>query len=169
MPIPESFTPAALSAGVATDIASDILEHHVQALEGTLVGRMLKSAGLIEPDFDDRLREALSQALNLYFEACPQYQLSGITAFFRDPAVARQLGGYILDWNPIDQDEIQHALDRHLGRHSTTAILITARAGASTHYPRLSRMLSPGFERATQCAADVHSAGDRRPDRYSYR
>jgi hypothetical protein len=97
MPIPGSFTPAALSASVVTNIANDILRHHAQALEGTLAGRMLKSAGLIEPDFGDRLREALSKALNLYFETHPQYQLSGITTFFPDPAVARQIVGYILD------------------------------------------------------------------------
>jgi hypothetical protein len=97
MPIPGSFTPAALSAGLVTNIASDILKRHAQALEGTLAGRMLKSAGLIEPDFDDRLCKALSKALNLYFETHPQYQLTGITAFFRDPVVAWQVGDYILD------------------------------------------------------------------------
>jgi hypothetical protein len=96
MPIPEPFTPAALSAGVVTNIASDILKHHVQALEGTLAGRMLKSAGLIEPDFDDRLRDAL----NLYFETYPHYQITGTIASFRDSAVARQIGDYILNRKP---------------------------------------------------------------------
>jgi hypothetical protein len=127
MPIPEPFTPAALSAGVVTNIASDILKHHAQALEGTLAGRMLKSAGLIEPDFDDRLCDTLSKALNLYFETYPQYQLTGVTAFFRDPAVARQIGGYILDRKPIDQEQIQHALDRHLHRDGTTRVLMKQR------------------------------------------
>ncbi len=102
MPIPGPFSPAALSVGVVTNIASDILRHHAQALEGTMVGRMLKSAGLIEPepDFDDRLRDALSKALNLYFETHPQYQLTGIIVFLRDPAVARQIEGYILSRKP---------------------------------------------------------------------
>jgi hypothetical protein len=72
MPIPEPFTPAALSAGVLTNIASDILKHHAQVLEDALVGRMLKSAGFLEPDLDDRQREALSKALKLYFETYPQ-------------------------------------------------------------------------------------------------
>jgi hypothetical protein len=40
MPIPAPFTPAALSAGVLTNIASDILKHYVQVLEGTLAGRV---------------------------------------------------------------------------------------------------------------------------------
>jgi hypothetical protein len=92
MPIPEPYTPVALSAGVVTNIASDILKHHAQALEGTLAGRMLKSAGLIEPNFDDHLREALSKALNLYFETHPQYLLTGITAFLRDRPSPGKLG-----------------------------------------------------------------------------
>jgi len=127
MPIPEPFTAAALTAGVITNIAADILEHHAQALEGTLVGRMLKWAGLIEPNFDDRLRDALSKALSLYFEAHPQYKLTGITTFFRDPAVGRQIGGYILDRKPVDQGQIQEALNRHLGSDGVTRVLIQQR------------------------------------------
>jgi hypothetical protein len=122
--IPEPFTAAALTAGVITNIAADILEHHAQALEGTLVGRMLKWAGLIEPNFDDRLRDTLSKALSLYFEAHPQYKLTGITTFFRDPAVARQIGGYILDRKSIDKDQIQQAFYRHLGSAGITRVLI---------------------------------------------
>jgi hypothetical protein len=127
MPIPEPFTPAALSAGVLTNIASDILKHHTQALEGTLAGRMLKWAGLVEPNFDDRLRDTLSKALDLYFETHPQCQLTGIIAFFRDPVVARQIGGYILDRRPIGQGQIQHALDRHLRSDGTTRVLMKQR------------------------------------------
>lgn len=40
MPIPDPLTPAALSAGVLTNIATDILKYHAQTLEGTLLGRM---------------------------------------------------------------------------------------------------------------------------------
>ena len=127
MPIPDPFTPAALTAGILTNIAADILEHHAQTLEVTLVGRMLKWAGFIEPNFDDRLRDTLSKALRLYFETRPPYKLSGITAFFRDPTVARQIGGYILDRKPIDQGQIQQALDRHLGSDAFTKILLEKR------------------------------------------
>ncbi len=81
MPIPESFTPAAISAGVLTNIATDILEHHAQALEGTLAGRMLKLAGLIEPNFDDRLRDTLSKALRIYFETHPNYKIGRLTNY----------------------------------------------------------------------------------------
>jgi len=126
-PIPESFTAAALTAGILTNIAADILEHHAKALEDTLVGRMLKWAGLIEPNFDDRLRDTLSKALGLYFETYPEYRLTGITAFFRDPAVAQQIGGYILDRKPIDSSEIQKALARHLGSDAITELLLEQR------------------------------------------
>jgi len=127
MPVPESFTAAAITAGLLTNIAADILEHYAQDLEGTLVGRMLKWTGLIEPDFDDRLRDTLRKALVLYFETYPEYKLSGIRTFFHDPAVARQIGGYILDRKPIDQDEIQQALARHLGSDATTEVLLDQR------------------------------------------
>ena len=127
MSISNPFTPAVLTAGILTNIATDILKHHAQALEGTLVGRMLKWAGLIEPNFDDRLRDTLSKALSLYFETHTQYKLTGVTAFFRDPAVARQIGGYILDRKPLDQGQIQQALDRHLGSDAITKTLIPQR------------------------------------------
>jgi hypothetical protein len=125
--IPEPFTAAALTAGILTNIAADILEHYAQALEGTLVGRMLKWTGLIEPNFDDRLRDTLSKALGLYFETHPEYKLTGITAFFHDPAVARQIGGYILDRKPIDQDEIEQALACHLDSDAITEVLLKQR------------------------------------------
>ncbi len=127
MPIPEPFTPAAITAGVLTNIATDIIKHHAQALESTLVGRMLKQAGLIEPNFDDRLRDSLSKALGLYFETYPQYKLTGVTAFFQDPDVAQQIGGYILDRQPIEEEKIQSILEQHLGQDATTRMLVKQR------------------------------------------
>jgi hypothetical protein len=44
MSIPEPFTPAALSAGVVTNIASDILKHHAQALDSTLLDRQIEAS-----------------------------------------------------------------------------------------------------------------------------
>lgn len=43
------------------DIAADILGQNAKALEVTLVGRVLKRVGLIEPKFNDRLREDLKK------------------------------------------------------------------------------------------------------------
>jgi hypothetical protein len=65
MPIPAPFTPATHSAGILTKIASDLLKHHFHDLESTLAGCRSKWAVLIKPDFDDRLRDTLSRALNL--------------------------------------------------------------------------------------------------------
>lgn len=127
MPVPEPFTAAALTAGILTNIAADILEHRARVLEDTLVGRTLKWAGLIEPDFDDRLRRTLSTALGLYFETHPEYRLTGVKSFFQDSAVARQIGDYILDRKPIDKREIQEALDRHLGSDAITEVLLEQR------------------------------------------
>jgi len=124
MPIPEPFTPLSVGAGVLANIATDILKHHAQALDGTRAGRLLKRAGLLEPNFDDRLTETLSEAFDFYFEAHPQYKLTGIASFFRDPGVGRQIGGHILNRDPIDQQLIQQALGEHLGSDPITRVLI---------------------------------------------
>ncbi len=113
MPIPDPFTPIALTAAITANIATDILKHHTQSLEGTLVGRALKWAGLIEPNFDERLRDTLSKALDLYFQMNPEYKLAGIVSFFRDPVTAEQICQYILNRQPIDQFALQQALEQH--------------------------------------------------------
>jgi len=115
MPIPEPFTVAALGAGVLTNLASDILKHRAQALEDTLAGRMLKWAGLIEPGFNDRLQDAIAHALELYFETYPQYQLSGVMSFFGDPAAGNLIGSYILDRQPLNENDVRQALEAHFG------------------------------------------------------
>src|SRR6266568_2072561 len=123
-PISTTFT---ITTGILSSIAGDILEHNATALEGTLAGQLLKRVGLIEPNFNDRLRDTLKKSLELYFETHPQYDLSGIDTFFRDPAVAQQIGGYILNRHPIDQQQIQQALDRHLLSDAITVLLIKKR------------------------------------------
>lgn len=124
MSIPEPFTPIALTAGILANIATDILRRHAQALEGTLVGRMLKLAGLTESDCDDRMQGTLSEALQVYFQTYPQYNLTGIAAFFRDQITAQQIGGYILDRKPIDQEQIQQTLNRPWGSNGVTSVWI---------------------------------------------
>src|SRR5947209_13519449 len=123
-PVSTTFT---ITTGIISAIAADILEHNAKALEGTLAGRVLKRMGLIEPNFNDRLRDTLKKTLELYFEIYPQYDLSGIDAFFRDPAVAQQIGGYILNRHPIDQQQIQQALSRHLMSDPITVLLVQKR------------------------------------------
>jgi WD40 repeat protein len=127
MQIPDPFTPAAISAGILTNIASAILLNRAQDLEGTTVGRMLKKARLIEPSFEERLRNSLINALELYFKKHPKYELTGIETFFRDPAVTQQIGNYILDGKLPDQEEIRQAIDRYLGSDVVAKVLMRRR------------------------------------------
>lgn len=120
-------TTFAITTGIISGIATDMLEHNADALEGTLAGKVLKRVGMIEPNFNDRLRDTLKKSLELYFETYPHYNLSGIDTFFRDPAVARQIGGYILNRRPIDEQQIQQALNQHILSDAVTAMLIKRR------------------------------------------
>src|SRR5260221_11764920 len=125
MAIPEPFATAfTITSTIIINIASDIVEHNAKVLEGTLAGRVLKSAGLIEPNFNARLRDTLKKALELYFEANQQYNLSGIDTFFRDPAVPKQIGDYFPHPHPIHQQQEQQAPHRHPGTDTVTEILI---------------------------------------------
>jgi hypothetical protein len=128
MIIPEPFaTTLSITSTILINIASDIIEYHAKDLEGTLAGRLLKWSGLVEPDFYDRLRDTIKKALELFFQTYPQYDQSGIESFFRDPAVARQIGAYILNRQPIDEQQIQQALDRHLKKDAITVMLMQKR------------------------------------------
>ena len=44
------FDPSAIGAGIFTNLGYDILKHRAQSLDGTLAGKMLKWAGIIEPN-----------------------------------------------------------------------------------------------------------------------
>ncbi len=127
MLIPDPFTPAAITAGIITNLASTIVLHCVQGLEDTLVGRLLKKAKLIEPNFDERLREILIKTLELFFKEHPEYELTGIEIFFCDPIVAQQIGNYILDGQLPKQDQINQKIDQYLGTDGITRALIHKR------------------------------------------
>jgi hypothetical protein len=124
MPIPEPFTAIPITAGILTNVASDILKHHAQSLDGTPAGRMLKWAGLIEPNLLDRLRDVLKKTLELYFKLYPERELPGIDDFFRDPVITEQISGYILCRLPVDTAKIQQAWERHLSSERVTQVLI---------------------------------------------
>ena len=114
MPIPDPFTPIALTASIIANIATDILKHHAQTLDGTVAGRMLKWAGLVEPDFNERLHSTLSEALDLYFQTHPEYKLTGIASFLSNQSTAQQIGDYILNRKPFDYEQIREDLYRHM-------------------------------------------------------
>jgi hypothetical protein len=128
MAVPEPFaTTFTITSTILINIASDIVERHAKDIKGRFAGSLLKWAGLMEPDFDDRLRETLRKALQVFFQTYPQYNLSGIDTFFRDPVVAQQIGDFILDRKPIDEALIQQALDRHLRSDAITRLLMQRR------------------------------------------
>ncbi len=117
----------AITQGILANIATEILEHHAKSLDGTLAGRMLKWAGLIGPNFYDRLRETIIQALELYFETHPAYRLTGVIAYFSDPVTAKQIGDFILQRRPLDSQQLQHALDQHINEDRIAYVLIQQR------------------------------------------
>src|SRR5579884_3499007 len=122
--------------GIATNLATDILKHYTQKLDNTLVGRGLKAIGLIEQTRDDHLREVLGEALKLDFETHPVYDISGVIDFFRDPATVQQIGNYIFDHRPTDQQAIEAALARHIKNDPLTMIVLQRRGGQPEHIIR---------------------------------
>ena len=129
------FDPLALSAGLFTSLAYDILKHRVQsasALEGTLVGKMLKWAGIMEPNFDERLRDTLSKTLSVYFKEHPAYALSGVAAFFQDAAVSQQIADYILDRRPIDYVQLESTFEQHFDASNSVSKILFQRRGLSS-------------------------------------
>ncbi len=121
--------PISIPAGIVANLATNILKHYAQHLDGTLVGRGLKAIGLLEQTRDDHLREVLEEALRLYFKQYPVYGISGVIDFFHDPVTAQQLGNYIFDHRPIDQQVIEAALVRHLKEHPLSLLLLQKRGG----------------------------------------
>src|SRR5947207_10084707 len=89
--------------GMFTNLGYDILKQRAQSLDGTLAGKMLKWAGIIEPNFEERVRDTINKASTLPLKEFPQYgNISAVADFFKDPAVAHQIGNYILDGRSID-------------------------------------------------------------------
>jgi hypothetical protein len=107
------FDPLAISAGLATNLIYDILKNKTQSSQNTLVGRMLHWGGFKEASFDERLRDILTRALALYLKGHSEYDLRVITDFFRNPTVAKQIGDYILDRQPIDEQRLQQLFVQH--------------------------------------------------------
>ena len=121
--------PLSIGVGIATNLATDIIKYHAQCLDGTLVGKGLKAIGLIESTREDHLRKVLERALLLYFTRYPFSDISGVIDFFRDPATTQQLGNYIFDHCPTDQQVIETALVRYLKHDPASWLLFKQRGG----------------------------------------
>lgn len=131
MTIPEPFTAIPLTASILANIATDILKSHAQSLEGTLVGKGLKWAGLIEPSSGERLYELLFKALDLYFNKYPERNLLGMDSFFLDIDVSRSIGNCILNRQPIDIVKIQQAFEDCVGIHKNSKQLLQTQSVSS--------------------------------------
>lgn len=125
--------PLSVGAGIATNLATDILKHYARYLDGTLVGRALKASGLLEQTQEDHLHQVLEKALRLYFTQYPAYDVSGVIDFFRDPVTAQQLGNYLFDHRPIDQQVIETALVQHLQKDALSRLVLQQRGGQIEH------------------------------------
>jgi hypothetical protein len=109
------FDPFAMTAGMLTNLGYDILKQRAQSLDGTLAGKMLKWAGIIEPNFEERVRDTIDKASTLLLKEFPQYShIIAVADFFKDPAVAHQIGDYILDGRSIDFAQLQAAFEKYL-------------------------------------------------------
>ncbi|MGH2369494.1 MAG: hypothetical protein ACRDI2_15000 [Chloroflexota bacterium] len=115
MSIPDALTAAALAGGVAANLATKVVEHHLRQAEGTRFGTMLKRHGLIEPNLGERLAKAIEDALTLFQSRYPQYAVTAVASFFRDNRVAALIGDAILHGTALDQDDLAAALRQHFG------------------------------------------------------
>ncbi len=121
--------PISIIMSIATNLATDIIKHYAQRLDGTLVGRGLKEIGLIERNREDYLREILEETLRLYFQTHSLYDISGVESFFRDPVTIQQIGNYIFDHRPLDQLAVEGALTRNIKNDPITMALMQRRGG----------------------------------------
>jgi hypothetical protein len=123
MPLPESFAASALAAGIATNLATDILTHQAPFLENTIFGKALKWAGFIAPNFQERLQDALKKSIELYFKKYPKRQALGVDEFFQRSVVVEQIGGAILNRAPLDETALQDAWRAHLSTQPVFSFL----------------------------------------------
>lgn len=122
--LPESIGLAALSAGLLTNLASDILKHRSQTVQNPLLVRALKWAGFRDPDLDERIQDVLVRALQHYFKQHPHYRLSAIINYIQSPAAAAQIADYTLDGQPIDPTALEAGLQTFLDANTVSKLLI---------------------------------------------
>jgi hypothetical protein len=114
IPEPVKNTLTSFTVGIFTNLATDILKSCVKDFENTLVGRIFKWAGIIEPNIYDHLYSILWKTLNLYFNKYPERDLSDLDSFFLDSRVASQIGNYILERKEIDWKEVKEAFEQQV-------------------------------------------------------
>jgi hypothetical protein len=118
--IPEPFTPIVLGGSIVANLATDILKDYANDLEGTLMGRVLKSVGLIPPNLYEHLYKLLCQTLDQYFDRFPERDLLGLDSFFLDVEVASQIGAFLLERKAIDWPKVEQSYRRHVSPYAAT-------------------------------------------------
>lgn len=127
MPIPEPVTTIALSAGIFTNLATDILKHQAQAIHNPKFASLLKQLGLRELDFGERIQKLVADALELYFTSYESYCIQGIVEFFKDTKVASGIANYVITGEPINEVELSGLLKNHLGGQTVAQLLLKKR------------------------------------------
>jgi hypothetical protein len=126
MMLPEPFTAIPFTAGIVTNLTTDILKSYAEVFEDTLVGKIFKLVGIIEPNSYERLHDILWKTLSLYFTKYPERDLSGLDDFFLDPRISEQIVSYILERKAINWELAQEAFE--LFAHKNTINQLQAQA-----------------------------------------
>lgn len=123
MIIPEPFSPIAITANILGNLAADILKHYASQhpIQNSVLRRWLESAGFIEPGFQTKVQQTISDTLEEFYKN-DTYRIGGVLAFFRDPKTAQQIGDFIMDRQPFDISELQATLEKYLP--AVTVILL---------------------------------------------
>jgi hypothetical protein len=116
-----------LSTNVLTNLAADILKHRSQSVTQPMMVRALKWAGFRDPDFEEKVQDALEKSLQLFFEQHEHYRLQAIVEFFGDATTAQQIADYVLDGQPVDVAGLQTTLDNYLQKQTIARLLLKKR------------------------------------------
>ena len=100
------FDPLSMTAGVAANLATTILQKHSERLRSGIFGKGLVKLGLLKPDFHGTMQRVLAASITEHVKSDPRYQVKGIVEFFSSEEVARIISEYMLDGRPADKSVI---------------------------------------------------------------
>ncbi|KAA1052427.1 NACHT domain-containing protein [Azospirillum argentinense] len=107
------FDPLAITASIAANLATSVLTVHAGKLEGTLIGKALRKAGILKPNFHERLQESLKASILRFSERYPAHSNKIFIQFLESPAMSGAIREYILSNKPYDVTELrEHFADQ---------------------------------------------------------
>ncbi|MCM8736032.1 hypothetical protein M5E06_18010 [Azospirillum sp. A1-3] len=101
------FDPLSLTASVAANLATSILQEHLERIEGSVVGKALEKVGLLKPGFDQRLHATLTSAINKFVNSSVSHKNEYFISFIKDPSVSAAVRDYIITGTPYDASELR--------------------------------------------------------------